>query len=413
MQNISPPIKYLLILILSILLFSCAPRVIDSEEKVNIPVIKVLLNTTTLTDTIVFSGTYFMDTEEARYEFGKSNSQVYLSLLSDGYKIYNDNRLFLFRNNDKIAFVPQDPSATFTIHNNRYEGQLNISVADSNHLYLINNIDLESYLKGVVPAEIFTDNDTLIDAVKAQAICARTYAIKKMETNKNKPFHVYADVRDQVYNGAGIRKVLSDFAVDETRGSVLAYGNKIADVYFHASCGGMLEGVDNVWQGTAEPYLTSAQDVIGKQFADIESPYYRWIQTRTPQQLDSLYNYSFGISHLSDVVDDTIDIPFTVKVLERYPSGRIKKLSVQYGTDRRELSGYQIRKFFGWPPGKLLPSTLLKFASNDSALVIYGAGNGHGVGLCQFGAMYKARKGLQYYHILQSYFPGTTLKKLY
>ena len=108
-----------------------------------------------------------------------------------------------------------------------------------------------------------------------------------------------------------------------------------------------------------------------------------------------------------------MNIPFVLDVSERYNSGRIKKMSIRYGVDRRELSGYEIRRFFGWPPGTLLPSTLVKFSSHDSLLSIEGAGNGHGVGLCQYGAMYKAQKGLQYYHILQSYFPGTTLKKLY
>ncbi len=413
MQNIFPGLKYLLIIVTSFYLFSCIPQTKETSPEINIPIVKVHLNTITATDTIKFDGSYFMDTEEARYEFGKSNDEVFISLVKDGYKVYNDNRLFLFRKTDKIAFVPGDKSATFAINDYSYEGELRVITADSNSLYLINNIDLESYLKGVVPAEIFTNNDTLIDAVKAQAICARSYSLKKMGHNKNKPFHMYSDVRDQVYNGASIRTTLGDFSVDETRGSILIHGKEIADIYFHASCGGVLEAIENVWSRKAKAYLSSGQDVIGKQFADIESPYFRWTQERSSGQLDTLYKHSFGISHLADIVRDTMDIPFTVNVSERYDSGRIKKMFIQYGTDRRELSGYQIRRFFGWPPGTLLPSTLLKFTSNDSELVIQGAGNGHGVGLCQYGAMYKAQKGLQYYHILQSYFPGTTLKKLY
>lgn len=413
MQNIISVLKKVLLVLLFFIMFSCVPRGKETETTLNIPTIRVHLKTITNIDTIQFDGTYFMDTEEARYEFGASNDEVYISLIKDGYKVYNDNRLFLFRRRDIVKFLPEKTPSTFTLNNNSYEGQLNITAADSNSLYLINHIDLESYLKGVVPAEIFTDNDTLIDAVKAQAICARSYSVKRMEKNKNKSFHIFSDVRDQVYKGAGIRTVLGDFSVDETRGSILVHGKQIADTYYHASCGGMLESVENVWSGQSKPYLSAAQDVIGKQFADIESPYFRWTQQRTPEQLDSLYNFNFNISHLNDTVQDTMDIPFTIHVSERYKSGRIKKMSVQYGINRQELSGYQIRKFFGWPPGKLLPSTLLKFSTNDSALVIQGAGNGHGVGLCQYGAMYKAQKGLQYYHILQSYFPGTTLRKMY
>jgi len=413
MYKIFPDLKSLLLMTLSFYVFSCMPQIKESVPRINIPTVRIHLNTIAVTDTIRFDGTYFMDTEEARYEFGKSNDEVYISLIKDGYKINNNNRLFLFRKTDKISFIPENQAATFAINNHRYQGELKISTADSSSLYLINHIDLESYLKGVVPAEIFTDNDTLIDAIKAQAICARSYSAKKMGINKNKPFHMYSDVRDQVYKGSSIRTTLGDFAVDETRGSILVHGKDVADIYFHASCGGVLEAIENVWSGQPKTYLSSSQDVIGKQFADIESPYFRWKQQRTAGQLDSLYKYSFGISHLSDVVQDTVDIPFTINVSERHESGRIKKMSVQYGTDRQELAGYQIRRFFGWPPGTLLPSTLLKFSSYDSSLLIQGAGNGHGVGLCQYGAMYKAQKGLQYYHILQSYFPGTTLKKLY
>jgi len=100
-------------------------------------------------------------------------------------------------------------------------------------------------------------------------------------------------------------------------------------------------------------------------------------------------------------------------IKERSPSGRVTKLALAYGTENRELNNHQIRKFLGWPLGTLLPSTLFNISATDSSLVVNGAGNGHGVGMCQYGAMFKAQKGLQYYHILQSYFPGTVLKKIY
>ena len=123
---------------------------------------------------------------------------------------------------------------------------------------------------------------------------------------------MYSDVRDQVYKGSSARTTLGDFAVDETRGSVLLHGKKIATIYFHASCGGVLEAAENVWSGQAQPYLLSTQDVIGKQFADSESPYFRWEHKRSAGQLDTLFKNSFGVSYASDVVTDTIDIPFTV-----------------------------------------------------------------------------------------------------
>ena len=92
------------------------------------------------------------------------------------------------------------------------------------------------------------------------------------------------------------------------------------------SGGGNLEDAGNVWTGNDKIYLKSQQDVVGSKFADIESPYYRWSEQRTPEQLDSLFSYNFNISHLGDVVQDTMDIPFTIQVNERYSSGRIKNM---------------------------------------------------------------------------------------
>lgn len=364
-------------------------------------------------DSILLEGIFLMETEEARYEFGAKNKKIFITTVPEGFKIFNENRLFLFRRKDKVIFSPKYAQSNFIIDNKSYSGFLKIQMADSVNLYLINEIDVESYLTGVIPAEIFTNQDILMEAVKAQAVCARSYTLKKMEVNSGKVFDVYSDVRDQVYGGKSIRTPLGDKAVMETRGSILMFGQEMADTYYHASCGGVLESAENVWDGEEVLYLRSRQDVSGKQFADIESPYYRWTEKRSPLQLDSLYQHNFGISHLKDMTEDTMDIPITLKVSERYSSGRVKNMFVQYGTDRRELSNYEIRNFLGWPPGKLLPSTLIKFSKNGPDLVINGAGNGHGVGMCQFGAMFKAKKGLQYYHILQSYFPGTILKKIY
>lgn len=400
-------------ILLSLLLFSCVPQTENHKAELQIPKVKVHLVSISKIDSIMFDGTFIMESEEATYEFGRNNRKVFIEIVPKGIKIFNDNRLFVFGKNDQISFLPENESSLFLYHDNKYSGKAKLIPADSLRFYLINELDVESYLKGVVPAEIFTNDAVFSEAIKAQAVCARSYVLKKIESNSTKPFHVYANIQDQAYGGSGIRTRLGDSAVDETLGSILMYKKDIAETFYHASCGGVLEDAAHVWPGFDKSYLKSRQDVVGNNFADIESPYYRWVEERTPKQLDTLFNYNFDISHLDDAVQDTMDIPFIVQVNERYPSGRIKNMAVQYGSERKELANYEIRKFFGWPPGKLLKSTLINFSSSDSTLVINGAGNGHGVGMCQFGAIYKAKNGLQYYHILQSYFPGTTLKKIY
>ena len=150
---------------------------------------------------------------------------------------------------------------------------------------------------------------------------------------------------------------MGDQAVLETTGSVLFYNNELADAYFHASCGGISEDASDVWKSPQVAYLKSQQDVIGKEFADLESPYYRWTNERTIIQLDSMFNKNFGVSYLSKVVQDTMDIPFKMFVKERSSSGRVMKLAVNYGTDQQELNGYEIRRFLGWPTGKSYGTT--------------------------------------------------------
>jgi len=408
-------INYKLLILTTVIIafVSCLPQKGTEQQSLNVPTIKVLLSKIIQTDTLEFNGSYFLETEEARYEFGSSNNEVYVQPIENGYKIFNEKRMFLFRSSDNVSFVPHDISSTVKYAEKNYSGSLSILSADSTSLFLINSLDLESYLQGVVPAEIFTNNIDQLEAIKAQAICARTYALKKIKNRSKKQYHVFADVRDQVYSGAGQKTKLGDQAVLETDGSALLFKNELTDAYFHSSCGGILEDASEVWQSSEVAYLKSQQDVIGKEFADLESPYFRWEKERTIGQLDTMFNNSFGVSYLNSVVDDTMDIALRLLVKERSASGRVKKMAINYGTSQQELNGYEIRRFLGWPTGKLLPSTLFKLSSSDSSIIIKGAGNGHGVGMCQYGAMYKAEKGLQYYHILQSYFPGTVLKKVY
>ena len=133
MQKRTPFIVYFFVIVFSFYMFSCIPQTREREPKASIPDVKVLLRTVTNNDTIRFNEPYFLDTEEARYEFGKSNSEVFISTVKDGYKVYNDNRLFLFRKNDNVVFIPQDYSATFRLDNNNYQGQLKLTMNEDIH----------------------------------------------------------------------------------------------------------------------------------------------------------------------------------------------------------------------------------------------------------------------------------------
>ena len=149
-------------------------------------------------------------------------------------------------------------------------------------------------------------------------------------------------------------------------------------------------------------------------FSCIASPYFRWTETKTLVDLDSAFNRLFGKSLIQTPVRDTVHIEWNMQITGRSVSGRVQELQVNYADTGIVLSDYEIRRLLA-PAGKLyLPSTFFYLSqTDDSTLVIHGAGNGHGVGMCQYGALNMARRGFQYYHILSKYFPETLIKRFY
>ncbi|MBN1406304.1 MAG: SpoIID/LytB domain-containing protein [Calditrichaceae bacterium] len=402
------------ILMALILLAGCIPQ-IKEAALTPAPKIRVLLDSITKKDSIIFNNVYALKAEEADYEFGKNNRRIYIEPLEPGYRIYNENRIFKFTVNDGVIFKSKDDEGFFTFHGKRYKGDILISLIANKDLQIINRIDLEKYLESVVPAEMPSHKTGYYEALKSQAICARTYAVKKMDERRDRSFDVYDDHRDQVYGGLKAQTTLASNAVKETRGDVMMFDNKLADVFYHSTSGGILESAENVWPNYNQPYLKSRQDAIGQSFADENSPYFRWSDTLSINELDVIFNHQFNKSYLNQIVQDTTELIFEVHILKRTSSGRVAEMQVSFGDTTINLQGYEIRNFFAKPQRRSLPSTLFTIKSiSDSLLVINGGGFGHGVGMSQYGALNMSEKGFKYYDILvNKYFIGTYLKKVY
>lgn len=356
-----------------------------------------------------------MQSEEAKYEFGPQNQMLFISPFRKGFKIFNPNRIFVFQPTDRIVLTAKGSHASFKFRNRSFAGDIILLGNGENSVLLIDKVNLEEYLRGVVPSEIPSKTDKYFDAVKAQAICARTYALKEMLVNKDRPFDVFADERHQVYLGQSGQTELADKAISQTRGDVLMYHDTLATIFYHSTCGGMLESARDVWANADEPYLQASKDALGKEFACAPSPFYRWSKEFSLRQIDSLFIQKYRISFFKNTVRDSIQIKMKVKVLNRSPRGRVNKMQLAYGDTTITLSGYPIRQFFSKSKSGGLPSTLFNISmKDDSVLVINGAGFGHGVGLCQWGALHMSELGFKYYDILvNKYFKGTFLKKVY
>ncbi len=400
-------------LLLLLAAYACQPNMIHTNAN-KAPDIRVLLAEVSQSAPLLFRGTFVLYSEEAAYELGPNNSTLDISLLKNGYKLSNPKRIFTFRREDIVRLFPKEKTSWFTFNGKTYKGGIILSVNSSGKINVVNKLSLEEYLKGVVPAEMPSANPAYLEALKAQAVCARSYSLKKMLARKSQPFDLYADVRDQVYGGRDAERPLATEALSATHGDVLMFHDTLATVYYHSTCGGVLEAVQNVWNTKPFPYLQPQKDILGNGFACSVSPLFRWERRFKLSELDSLFKLRFNKSYLHETVLDTTRLVFKTRVLRRTAQGRVQQMQVTYGDTSATLDGYAIRRFFSKSEKGALPSLFFNFASNDSTIILSGGGSGHGVGMCQWGALNMSQKGFKYYDILvNKYFKGTYLKKVY
>ncbi len=409
-------LKILVLFSLILALFSCTQNIKPTRPS-RAPSIRVLLGRIAQKDSLTFKGAFQLRLEEAVYELGKHNPFFYLSPAGTGFKMYNPNRLFVFNTNDVVKISPVAENVSrFKFRNKWYKGKIILQVASDGAILLINKVDLEEYLKSVVPGEMPSAKSGYLEALKAQAICARTYALNKMASRRGNDFDVYADFRDQVYGGLSQQSRLASQAVDATRGVVLEHNDSLAQVYFNSTCGGITESAGNVWGARRQhTYLPVQKDVLGDRFTCEISPYFRWTRRFTFQQLDSLFRVKLHHPIIPNPVQDTLRLVCHVSIDQRTSSGRVASLSIACPDTTIVLKTYAIRHFFSTAGEGDLPSLLFTLETPaDSVLVIRGGGYGHGVGMCQWGALNMSLQGFKYYDILvNQYFPGTYLKRIY
>jgi stage II sporulation protein D (peptidoglycan lytic transglycosylase) len=407
-------IFYFLLLIVFFLV-ACVP-VTKKPVVSKSPQIRVLLNEISQKDSISFAGSYKLISEEAEYEFGSQNSKIYIVPSSNSLLIYNEFRYLEYQKTNTIRLIASTNTSQFIYRDKTYYGDIVFVQPGNSSAQIINELPLEEYLRGVVPAEIYVKELKNFEAVKAQTICARTYAINKMNDRRGTNFDVYHDTRDQVYKGVDVYHINSDNAINDTRGLTLTYQNKPAVVYYHSTCGGELEPVQNVFGNNSLEYLAGGMDAVSDVISCSASPKFRWEQTRNLEELDSSFQKIYGKNLIPEIdqLKDSINIKLEISVLNRTETGRVKDLKIATSDTSLILNNIKIRRLLGEPTGRALASTLFYLSQeNDSTITIHGGGFGHGVGMCQWGAMNMSKRGFKYYHILNKYFPGTLLSKGY
>ena len=305
--------------------------------------------------------------------------------------------------------------AFLTWNGKRYRGDLTISATDSG-LLVVNQLPMDSYLRGVVPLEIGNRTAAEMAAVQAQAVAARTYAYKHLITTR--AFDMYSTVQDQVYGGVDAEKPQSDDAISSTADVVVLYKGQPITTPYHSTCGGSTAAVSEVWYDQPDqPYLRPVSDRIPgtSHFYCDPSPRFSWTQSYDGAALRAVMEKYLATytnapkANLGKIVD--------VKTEGRTPSGRIAALTIRTESGSYTLKGNDIRFVLRDPKGTILNSTLFDYRASAnrgevSNLTINGRGYGHGLGMCQWGAIGRARAGQDYRRILETYYPGTTIGRI-
>jgi stage II sporulation protein D len=418
--------KYLLLLIaVSFTLSSCVTPYNRNENKIskipekkgesepNIRILLTALKNGSQTE-IKFKGNLILTAPEADYILSSQDGGLTVKAAGNEIILLSGKRSLKFSGKNKLLLKPENKKKIYLLlKDKKYAGYLELTFEEGN-LDIINIIPLETYLAGVVPNEIPTQNRSAYEAVKAQAVAARTYALKRMQRRKNTLFHVYADHRDQVYNGIMNQSQLAADAVRETGGEILTYNEKPIDAVFHSTSGGILEDYASVWGDTSRPYLPMKFDYADGEILCTRSPYYHWKYVFNGADIEKRIYEWLGLKmpdRSSGFYYKTRDV--RVKILDRTPGKRVKQIWIGSGDYELYLSGSKMRQFFRSNKGRMLPSTLVSLSADSSSLIIDGAGFGHGVGMSQYSAIRLAEKGYKYDKILAFFYPGTRLNKLY
>lgn len=303
--------------------------------------------------------------------------------------------------------------APLTLGDSPYRGAIEVFAVEESGLNAVNELPLEDYLLGVVPIEIGPRNASELAAVAAQAVAARTYAVSHLRAREEMGFDVFGTVEDQAYGGMAAEREESTRAVRATAGRILMYDGLPIRAMYHSTCGGRTAPVEDVLDREPAPYLRSVSDRApdGTDYCSI-SPRYRWVEELGPRDLNgrirSQVRRIFGApaEHTGDLLG--------VRIAERTSTGRVRALALRGTRSEFVLERLDIRIALQNDEGRILGSTDFDIAIRpDDVIELRGRGYGHGSGMCQWGAIGRARAGQDWETILATYYPGAELVSIY
>jgi stage II sporulation protein D len=339
-----------------------------------------------------------------------------------------------------IALQPLDPGFLVSAPGGSYRGEfLIIPTPRGRGLTLVNNVELEDYLKGVVPWEIGRHDAGKFDALCAQAVAARTYTIAHLGARKARGFDVHASVMDQVYKGARDEDARCNEAIAATAPMVLRHGGREIEAYYSACCGGTCSSVNEVWPKSDLPYLQKHADGPGTDGQPwcAGASYYHWRESWNARALEKILQRTLPeyVEFMSEEGRSRWASPSfaparggasgrpgalrDLEIRRRTPSGRVAELAIVTDAGTYFVRGDRVRWVLTPSSGNpsilrsaLFELELVRDGDRLQEVAVRGRGFGHGIGLCQTGALGMAAAGKSWQEILAHYYPGATLDQV-
>jgi len=405
-------------LTLLIAVWSCSNVTSVKEETggdyLRLPFVRVLLdegNSSVKVDADnAFAIECLQDDEQFVYHYSSpvtaeiKNSKIFLKD-NKGTQIHGDL--------NEVNFLPRGQGNLLRVGTKTYRGLIKVLPSGKN-AQVINVIYMEDYLRGVVPPEIGERTLEEVEAVKAQAVASRTYAMAHLGQYADQQYDIKSSIIDQLYEGHGIEQKLVNKAIDDTEGKVLFYQDGFVNAYYHSTCGGMTDNIDHVWDRKETPYLKAVADSGACSW----SKYYTWKEFFTESQLRGRIEQFLSSDRGRDIRINRIK---DITILDRTPGGRVGELIVKTDKDAFSFKKDRIRWVIGRTsnPDLILPSDRFNIdidrdgAGYVTGVTFKGRGYGHGVGMCQCGAIGLARIGWSYDNILGHYYTNVEVKDLY
>lgn len=290
-------------------------------------------------------------------------------------------------------------SLTCSSGTRRYRGSMELRI-EKGKITAVNELNIEDYLRGVVPNEMYSTWP--LEALKAQAVASRNYALQRAEATRGSVFNLSNDQSNQVYKGYDSETLATNRAVEETRGMVMLSQGSLISAFFHSSSGGYTENSEDVWTYPL-PYIKWKADPYDK-----NGDHYNWQVKYTAQQLiEKLKTAGYEFKKIKDI-----------KEINRTASGtRVEKIAV-IGEGppggRVEISNADnVRRVLCLKSALFKMKKVVGKDNNLTEVTFTGNGNGHGLGMSQYGACGMAKQGYNYQDILKYYYTGITLTPNY